>query len=295
MITVPFTFVATVSAICYTGARPVFVDIDPRTFTMDPAAIEAAITPRTRAIIPVHLYGQTADMDPILAVARKHGLVVIEDACQAHGAEYKGRRAGSMGDMGCFSFYPGKNLGAYGEGGMVVTGNPDYARTIRMLRDWGAEKKYEHVLKGYNFRLEGLQGAVLRVKLRHLEAWTESRRAAAARYDDLLRGVVPTPEALPHNRHVYHIYAIRTAGRSAWQQALSAAGVQTGIHYPTPIHLLPAHADLGYRAGQFPHSERAAQEVLSLPMFPGADRGADRVVGRADPGVIAERPVEKFG
>ena len=200
--------------------------------------------------MPVHLYGQPADMDPILAIAERHGLVVIEDACQAHGAEYKGRRAGSMGDMGCFSFYPGKNLGAYGEGGMVVTDNAEYARTIRMLRDWGAEKKYQHVLKGYNFRLEGIQGAVLRVKLRHLEAWTEARRAAAARYDRLLAGSgVPTPEALAHNRHVYHIYAIRTPQRQAWQDALHAQGIQTGIHYPTPVHLLPAYADLGLRRG----------------------------------------------
>ncbi len=170
VITVPFTFVATVSAIDYTGAKPVFVDIDPQTFTMDAAQLEAAITEKTKAIIPVHLYGQCADMDPILAIAKRHGLIVIEDACQAHGAEYKGRRAGSMGDMGCFSFYPGKNLGAYGEAGMVTTDNPEFARTIRMLRDWGAEKKYHHVLKGYNFRMEGIQGAVLRVKLRHLEA-----------------------------------------------------------------------------------------------------------------------------
>ena len=174
VVTVPFTFVATVSAIAYTGAKPVFVDIDPVTFTMDPSALESAITDKTRAIIPVHLYGQCADMDPIVDVARRRGLVVIEDACQAHGAEYKGRRAGSIGDMGCFSFYPGKNLGAYGEAGMVVTGDPRYATTIRMLRDWGAEKKYHHVLKGYNYRMEGIQGAVLRVKLRHLEVWTEA-------------------------------------------------------------------------------------------------------------------------
>ena len=166
VITVPFTFVATVSAICYTGATPVFVDIDPRTFNIDARGIEAAITKRTKAIIPVHLYGQPADMDPILEIARRHGLVVIEDACQAHGAEYKGRRTGSLGDIGCFSFYPGKNLGAYGEAGMVVTDNPEYARMIRMLRDWGAERKYHHVLKGYNYRMEGIQGAVLRVKLR---------------------------------------------------------------------------------------------------------------------------------
>jgi dTDP-4-amino-4,6-dideoxygalactose transaminase len=269
VITVPFTFVATVSAIDYTGATPVFVDIDPQTFTMDVKQLEAAITPKTKAIIPVHLYGQCADMDPILEIAKRHGLIVIEDAAQAHGAEYKGRRAGSMGDMGCFSFYPGKNLGAYGEAGMVTTDNPEFARTIRMLRDWGAEKKYHHVLKGYNFRMEGIQGAVLRVKLRYLEGWTEGRRAAATHYDRLLAGSgIPTPKAMAHNRHVYHIYAIRTAHRQAWQDALLAQGVQSGIHYPTPVHLLPAFADLGHRAGQFPQSEQAANEVLSLPMFP---------------------------
>jgi dTDP-4-amino-4,6-dideoxygalactose transaminase len=269
VITVPFTFVASVAAIYYTGATPVFVDIDPATYTMDPKAVEAAITPRTRAIIPVHLYGQMADMDPIMAIAKKHGLVVVEDACQAHGAEYKGKRAGSIGDMGCFSFYPGKNLGAYGEGGMVVTANDEYARKIRMLRDWGAEKKYQHVLKGYNYRLEGIQGAVLRVKLKYLEGWTEARRVAAGHYDRLLANSgVPTPFAHAHNRHVYHIYAIRTAHRQAWQDALNAQGIQNGIHYPIPVHLLPAYADLGYRAGQFPHSEKAAAEELSLPMFP---------------------------
>ncbi len=269
VITVPFTFVATVAAVYYTGAKSVFVDIDPRTFTMDVTAIEAAITPRTKAILPVHLYGQPADMDPILEIARRHGLTVIEDAAQAHGAEYKGRRAGSIGDMGCFSFYPGKNLGAYGEGGMVVTGNPEYARTMRMLRDWGAEKKYEHVLKGYNYRLEGIQGAVLRVKLRHLEEWTEARRSAAARYDSLLAGSgITTPEAMPYARHVYHVYAIRTTRRAAWQAALQGQGIHTGIHYPIPVHLLGAYADLGYKAGDFPVSERAANEVLSLPMFP---------------------------
>ena len=268
VITVPFTFVATVSAVHYTGATPVFVDIDPKTFTMDVRAIEAVITDRTKAILPVHLYGQPADMDPILDIAKRHGLIVIEDAAQAHGAEYKGRRVGSLGDMACFSFYPGKNLGACGEGGMVVTANPEYARTIRMLRDWGAEKKYHHVLKGYNFRLEGIQGAVLRVKLRHLEAWTEARRNAAAQYSRLLAGSdVRTPAAMDYARHVYHIYAIRTAQRADWQESLGTAGIQTGIHYPIPVHLLPAFADLGYRAGQFPQAESAAREVLSLPMF----------------------------
>ena len=282
VITVPFTFVATVSAIDYTGATPVFVDIDPRSFTMDATAIDAAITSRTKAILPVHLYGQPADMDPILDIAKHHGLVVIEDACQAHGAQYRGRRAGSMGDMGCFSFYPGKNLGAYGEAGMVVTNNAQYARTIGMLRDWGAEKKYHHVLKGYNFRMEGIQGAVLRVKLRRLEAWTEARRTAAAHYDRLLAGSgVPTPKAMPDARHVYHIYAIRTGHRQAWQEALLAQGIQTGIHYPTPVHLLPAFADLGYGAGQFPHSEQAAKEVLSLPMFPELEQAQCEEVARA--------------
>jgi dTDP-4-amino-4,6-dideoxygalactose transaminase len=269
VITVPFTFVATVSAIVYTRATPVFVDIDPRSFTVDPARIEAAITPRTRAIIPVHLYGHPADMDPILDIARRHGLLVIEDAAQAHGAEYKGRRTGSLGDMACFSFYPGKNLGAYGEGGMVVTGNESYARTIRMLRDWGAERKYHHVLKGYNYRLEALQAAILRVKLGYLEAWTEARRAAAGRYDPLLReSEVERPAAAQWARHVYHVYAVRCRNRSAYRDALASRGVHTGIHYPVPVHLLPAFADLGYAKGAFPESERAADEVLSLPMFP---------------------------
>jgi dTDP-4-amino-4,6-dideoxygalactose transaminase len=269
VITVPFTFVATVAAIENAGATPVLVDIDPATFTLDAAQLAAAITPRTKAIVPVHLYGHPADMDPILAIARDAGLIVIEDAAQAHGAEYHGRRVGSMGAMACFSFYPGKNLGAYGEGGMVVTADPEYARKLRMLRDWGAEKKYHHVMKGYNFRLDGIQGAVLRVKLRHLEAWTEARRSAAAHYDALFAGSsIVTPRAMPWARHVYHIYGIRTPRRAEWQAALLEAGVQTGIHYPTPVHLLPAYANLGGRPGQFPHAERAAAEELSLPMFP---------------------------
>lgn len=268
VITVPFTFVATVAAIVYTGARPVFVDIEPRSFTMDVDQIESSITPATKAILPVHLYGQPADMDPILEIARRHGLIVIEDAAQAHGAEYKGRRVGCLGDLGCFSFYPGKNLGAYGEGGAVTTNNGEYARTLRMLRDWGAERKYQHVLKGYNYRLEGLQGAILRVKLRHLEGWTEARRAHARCYDTLFANRrIQTPGVMPYARHVYHIYALRSQQRDALQQAVQLQGVQTGIHYPIPVHLLPAHADLGYRRGNFPCSERAADEVLSLPMF----------------------------
>jgi dTDP-4-amino-4,6-dideoxygalactose transaminase len=268
VISIPFTFVATTAAIMYTGARPVFVDIDPRSFTMDPAQVERAITSHTKAILPVHLYGQMADMDPILKIARRNNLVVIEDAAQAHGAEYRGQRAGSMGEMGCFSFYPGKNLGAYGEGGMVVTNNPDHNRTIRMLRDWGAERKYEHILKGYNYRLEGIQGAVLRVKLAHLEDWTEARRAHARQYNQVLNGKgLGLPEEMPTNRHVYHVYAVRTNDRERLQKILQAEGIQNGIHYPKPVHLLTAYADLGYPPGSFPHSEQAANEVLSLPIF----------------------------
>jgi dTDP-4-amino-4,6-dideoxygalactose transaminase len=269
VITVPFTFVATVAAIVYTGARPVFVDIDPRSYTIDVTQIERAITRRTKAILPVHLYGHPADLDPILEIARCHHLVLIEDAAQAHGAEYKGRRVGSIGDLGCFSFYPGKNLGAYGEGGMVVTNQSGYDRTIRMLRDWGQEHKYHHVLKGFNYRMEGLQGAILRVKLRHLETWTEVRRTHAALYDSLLAGSsVQTPQAMAYARHVYHIYAIRTPERAALQQALLQQGIQSGIHYPFPVHLLPAYADLGYHAGSFYQAETMAAEELSLPMYP---------------------------
>jgi dTDP-4-amino-4,6-dideoxygalactose transaminase len=208
-------------------------------------------------------------MDPILEIAKKHGLVVIEDAAQAHGAEYKGRKAGSIGDMGCFSFYPGKNLGAYGEGGMVTTSNPDYTRTIRMLRDWGAEKKYQHVLKGYNYRLEGVQGAILNVKLKYLEKWSNDRLSHAKLYNQLLAGSkVETPEIMDYGKPVFHVYAVRTTERENLMAYLTKEGIQHGIHYPFPVHLLPAHADLGYKPGDFPESEKAANQVLSLPMFP---------------------------
>lgn len=269
VITVPFTFVATAAAIGYVGARPVFVDIDPDTFTIDVTRLEPALTSRTKAIVPVHLYGQPADMDPILEIAARHNLAVIEDACQAHGARYKGRRVGSIGDAGCFSFYPGKNLGAYGEGGIVVTNSAAIARQVRMLRDWGQDRKYHHVLKGYNYRMEGLQGSVLRVKLRRLERWTEARRARARDYGELLnRSDVQAPEEAPYACHVYHVYAVRAPDRSALQRALQANGIGTGIHYPVPVHLQPAYADLGFRPGDFPQAERAANEVLSLPMYP---------------------------
>lgn len=269
VITVPFTFVATVAAIGYTGATPVFVDIDPETFTMDVNKLARAITPRTRAILPVHLYGQPADMDPILDIAAEHGIAVIEDACQAHAAMYKGRPVGALGRAGCFSFYPGKNLGAYGEGGMLVTNDANVAKQARMLRDWGAEKKYHHVLKGFNYRMEGLQGAILRVKLKYLPAWTEARRHHAQSYQDALRHTgVTTPVEAAYARHVYHVYAVRVAEREALQHTLQANGIATGIHYPIPVHLQPAWAELGHRPGDFPESERAAREVLSLPMFP---------------------------
>ena len=268
VITVPFTFVATVAAIVYAGGRPVFVDVEPRSFTMDPDQIESAITTKTKAILPVHLYGQAADMDPIMDIARRHGLVVIEDAAQAHGAEYKGRRVGGIGDIGCFSFYPGKNLGAYGEGGAITTNNSAYARTVQILRDWGQESRYHHMLKGFNYRMDGIQGAILRVKLRRLEKWNHARREHAKVYDQLLANSgVLTPAIMPSNSHVWHIYAIRSKQRDNLQRALQDRGIQTGIHYPIPVHLQKAHGDLGYRLGDFPCSEEVAREVLSLPMF----------------------------
>ena len=269
VITVPFTFVATVATIVYAGARPVFVDIDPRTYTMAPDQIERAITPRTKAIMPVHLYGHPADMDPILEIARRRGLIVIEDAAQAHGADYRGRRCGSMGELAGFSFYPGKNLGAYGEGGALTTNDPALARKVRLLRNWGEERRYEHSIKAYNYRMDGIQGAILRVKLKYLERWTEQRRAHAATYHRLLANAgIGLPDEQPECRHVYHVFAVRLQHRDATRDHLQAAGIQTGVHYPIPVHLQPAYADLGYHRGDFPVSEAVAREVLSLPIYP---------------------------
>jgi dTDP-4-amino-4,6-dideoxygalactose transaminase len=268
VITVPFTFVATVAAIDYCGARPVFVDVEPRSLTMDPSQLEAAISERTKVIMPVHLYGQMADMEAIVQTARRRGIAVVEDACQAHGAEQHGARAGSIGEMSCFSFYPGKNLGAYGEGGAVTTRDPELARKVRLLRDWGAEQKYLHTLKGFNYRLPELQAAFLRVKLRRLEEWTEVRRSHARLYDRLLGEGIQISAEIPGNRHAYHIYAVRVFGRESVQRSLRASGIGTGIHYPLPIHLQPAWKDLGYEPGDFPVSEQAADQVLSLPMYP---------------------------
>jgi dTDP-4-amino-4,6-dideoxygalactose transaminase len=269
VITVSFTFVASVATIIYAGARPVLVDIEPQTFNINPKSLEAAISPRTKAIVPVHLYGHPADMDPIMDVARRYNLVVIEDAAQAHGARYKGRTVGSIGDIGCFSFYPTKNLGAYGEGGAVTTSNQDYASTIRKLRDWGQDRKYHHLLHGYNYRMEGLQGAILRVKLRHLEVWTEARRAIIKQYNELLaESDLVCPVERPWARHVYHLYTVRTKNRDRTHSALLNEGIQTGIHYSAPVHLQPAYAGLGYKAGSLPESEAASREVLSLPLYP---------------------------
>jgi dTDP-4-amino-4,6-dideoxygalactose transaminase len=269
VITAPMTFVATVAAIGYCNARPVFVDIDPVTYTMDPAQLEAAITPRTKAIAPVHLYGQMADMTPILAIARRYGLKVIEDAAQAHGAEYQGRRAGSLGDAACFSFYPGKNLGAYGEGGAVTTNDAEFAHRIRVLRDWGQEGKYNHVVKGFNYRMDGIQGAILKTKLRYLDEWTRRRMQNA---DALLRCLrdsgVQLPATRPGSRHVWHVFGVLSERRAELQAHLTSRGIQTGIHYPYPVHLLPAWAELGYREGDFPCAEKVAAQELSLPMFP---------------------------
>jgi dTDP-4-amino-4,6-dideoxygalactose transaminase len=270
VITVSMTFVATVSAITYTGASPVFVDIDSRTSNMDPAKINAAITKRTKAIVPVHLHGRVADMDPILALARRHGLIVIEDAAQAHGAEYRSRRAGTFGDIGCFSFYASKNLGAAGEGGATVSNNPEFLERMCMLRDWGAKRKNEHVIRGYNYRMENLQGAILRVKLRYLDDWIERRQALAARYDSRFdaMGVLRPPCTAQHDRHGYHIYAIRLPERDAVRQQMIDADIGVSIHYPVPVHLQPAFADLGCRRGDLPVTEVLARETLSLPLFP---------------------------
>src|SRR5271170_4992240 len=267
VITVPFTFYASVAAIGYAGAVPVYVDIDAATFNIDVSKIERAITARTRAILLVHLYGQCADMDPILEIARRHKLIVIEDAAQAHGAEYRGRRAGGIGDIGCFSFYPTKNLGAAGEGGMVTTNNPEYARTAALLRSWGEGQRYRPHLKGYNYRLPAIQAAILRVKLRRLEHWIQARRAFAEEYDRLLQHAgVMRPHVIAGGRHVYCLYTIRALDRDALQLGLEAAGIPSAVHYPLPIHLMPAYADARYKAGDFPAAEDCARTVLSLPM-----------------------------
>jgi dTDP-4-amino-4,6-dideoxygalactose transaminase len=269
VITVPNTFIATTEAISQAGAAPVFVDIDADTCCIDVEKIQQRITPKTRAVVPVHLYGQTADMDPIIEIARKHELAVIEDACQAHGAFYKNRPAGSYGLAGCFSFYPGKNLGAFGDAGAVVTDDETLAQTIRMLREHGQSRKYYHEMEGYTGRLDAIQAAVLRLKLRRLTGWNRERRANAARYSSLLRdvpGVTVIKEA-DFAQSVYHLYVILVDDRDGLQAFLAENGVGTGLHYPLPLHLQKAYASMGFKKGDFPISERTSERLLSLPMY----------------------------
>jgi len=270
VITVPDTFIATAEAISFCGAKPVFVDVDEKTYNMDPAKLEAAITPKTKAVIPVHLFGQMCDMDPIMEIARKHKLFVIEDSSQSHGAEYKGKRAGSIGDVGCFSFYPGKNLGAYGEAGAIVTSNDALADKMKMLRDHGSSKKYYHTYLGFNCRMDGFQGAVLSVKLKYIDKWNETRRKNAGLYTQALTGAkgVTTPTEAAWAKHVFHVYAIRVANPGALISALGEKEIGTNIHYPLPVHLQDAYASLGLGKGSFPVAERCAAEFVSLPMFP---------------------------
>lgn len=268
VITVANTFIATVEAISAVGAVPVFVDIDPATFTLDPGELGRAYTPRTRAIIPVHLFGQACDMDPILEFARAHDLRVIEDASQAHGATYKGQAVGGLGDVGAFSLYYSKNLGAYGEAGICVTNNDDYAATMRMLRDHGSRVRYHHDLMGLNSRLDEMQAAILNVKLPYLESWIDARRTHAALYTALLGDApVVLPAEAAWGRHVYYVYVIRVEERDRLRAALEHEGILTGIHYPLPLHLQPACAQYGYARGMFPVTEAAAEHILSLPMY----------------------------
>lgn len=283
------TFIATVLAIVAVGARPVLVDMDRESYTIDPAALASAVTSRTRAIVPVHLFGQPVDVDAVLAVARRHDLLVIEDAAQAHGARYKGRRIGRFGHAAAFSFYPSKNLGAYGDGGMIVTDDDQLATTLRLLRNYGQRAKYDHAIAGTNSRLDTVQAAILRVKLPQLDGWNAARRRHADAFTARLSGHVHTPVAAADVEHIYHLYVIETDRRDALQEALRARDIQTGIHYPVPVHLQEACSSLGYRAGEFPATERAAARMLSLPMFPELSEGQIDYVARA----VIEQAAEK--
>jgi dTDP-4-amino-4,6-dideoxygalactose transaminase len=280
VVTVPMTFVATSWAVSYAGATPVFVDVDPVTYTMDPALVEAKITPRTKAILPVHLYGQPADLRALLEIGRRHGIPLIEDAAQAHGARFHGRRVGPLGFAGCFSFYPGKNLGAFGEGGAVVTDDPAAATRMRALRDHAQTQRYHHAELGFNYRMDALQGAVLGVKLPHLDRWTEARRVLAGRYGRELSELPLRPPGQANGReHVWHLYVVLHPERDRLREELDRAGVRTGLHYPIPVHLQRAYAHLGHKPGDFPVSERVGRECLTLPLFPEMTaRQQDRVV-----------------
>lgn len=279
VITTPMTFIATSEAISLCGARPVFVDVDPLTHNMNPALIESAVTPRTKVILPVHIHGYPADMDPTLEIARKHRLMVIEDAAQAQGAEYKGRRAGALADMACFSFYPGKNLGAYGDAGAITTSNAELAEKARLLRDHGRTSKYEHQIVSFNWRIDALQAAILHAKLPYLEGWNRRRHEIALMYNELLKDSgAQQPVITDDFGSVWHHYAINIPNRDNVQKKLRAAGIETGIHYPIPLHLQPAYKFLEYEAGEFPVSEKVAETTLSLPMYPAMN---DEQVQRA--------------
>ncbi len=274
VITVPNTFIATVEAITAAGGKPVFVDIEEKSFTMDPDKLESAITNRTRAIIPVHLYGHPANMEPILEIARRYNLFIIEDAAQAHGAKYKEQIVGSIGDAAAFSFYPGKNLGAYGEAGALTTNSDEIAEYARKYRDHGSVEKYIHEIEGFNMRMEGFQGAVLDIKLKYLEKWNDARRRNAAYYCKLLKDVetVVLPHEMPYARHVYHLFVIRVKEREKLKQFLEKKGIATGFHYKYPLHFQKAYQYLGYKMGDFPVTEKVMKEIISLPMYPELSR-----------------------
>ncbi|MBN1846620.1 MAG: DegT/DnrJ/EryC1/StrS family aminotransferase [Sedimentisphaerales bacterium] len=282
VITAANTFIATAEAISFCGAKPVFVDVVEETFNMDPAGLQEAITEKTKAVIPVHLYGQMADMDPIRRIARKHHLRLIEDASQSHGAEYQGRRAGSFGDAGCFSFYPGKNLGAYGEAGAVVTDHAEVADVIRCLRDHGQRQKYYHACVGWNARMDGFQGAILSVKLKHLDDWNQARRRNAHRYHAVLpdHDQMHLPREAAYGKSVFHIYAVRVPDRDRLIQELAERDIHCAIHYPVPLHLQDAYESLGYEKGSFPVAERCADQIVSLPMYPELSAEQIEYVGR---------------
>ncbi|MBL7131818.1 MAG: DegT/DnrJ/EryC1/StrS family aminotransferase [Candidatus Omnitrophica bacterium] len=265
------TFIATLLAIHYTGARPVLVDVDEASYNLDIEKIKAAITKKTKAILPVHLYGQPVDLEPLLQLAKEHNLKIVEDACQAHGAEYKGKKVGGFGNISAFSFYPGKNLGAYGDGGIVVTDEAEIKEKLQCLRNYGQKEKYQHLVKGYNARLDTIQAEILRIKLKYLDKWNEARRKNAQIYNSLLKGIdgyILTPQEMPYARSVWHLYVIRIKERDRLQRHLKESGIATGIHYPVPVHLQPAFSDLGYKRGDFPITEKVAGEILSLPMYP---------------------------
>jgi len=281
VITTPTTFVATSWAISYVGARPVYVDIDDETFTMDPKRVEKAITPRTKAVMPVHLYGQPCDLDPLLEICRKHNLPLVEDAAQAHGAKYRGKKVGTFGAMSVFSFYPGKNLGACGEGGALVTNSAAFAARARSLREHGSTVRYYHDEVGYNYRMEGIQGAVLGVKLKHLDVWTRERRRVAHRYHELLAdSPLQLPREAAYAESVYHVYVVRHPRRDELKKHLEANQIGCALHYPVPLHLQKCYQSLGYREGDFPVAEKAARECLSLPIYPElTDDQIQRVAG----------------